>query len=67
MMADSSFCCTDDFSVLIPYKKLENLLKIAAGYDDLLIRIKRLEEQLQALHARDLEFMDKLGEIQKMI
>ena len=66
-MADSSFCCADDFSVLIPYKKLENLLKIAAGYEDLLKRMKRIEEQQQALHARDLEFMEKLGEIQKML
>lgn len=66
-MDDASFCCADDFSVLIPYKKLEQLIKLAAGYDDLLHRMKRMEEQMQALHARNLEFMEKLGELQRMI
>ena len=44
-MADSEFCCVDNYSVLIPYKDLVKLVEIAKYVEVMEQRYKRMEEQ----------------------
>lgn len=63
-MSDSrEFCFADDLSVLIPYKKLEKLLKAATNNAEQERRIKRLEEQLGSLRGLYAELLEKVAEI----
>lgn len=68
-MRDSSsgFCSADNFSVLIPYKDLEALLKIAKNYDTLDKKVQRLEKQVDALRSMYLEALERIAEINKFL
>ena len=68
-MRDSSsgFCSADNFSVLIPYKDLEALLKIAKNYDTLEKKVQRLEKQVEALRSMYLEALERIAEINRFL
>lgn len=68
-MRDSSkgFCSADNFSVLIPYKELESLLKVARNYDSLVTKVQRMEKQLDALRSMYREALDRIAEINKYL
>lgn len=67
-MSDSKdFCCADDLSVLIPYKKLEKLLKAATNSTEQEKRIKHLEEKLGSLHGLYSELLEKVAELQESL
>ena len=68
-MRDSSngFCSADNFSVLIPYKDLEALLKIARNYDTLMNKVQRMEKQLEALRTMYTEALDRIAEINRYL
>ena len=68
-MHDSSkgFCSPDNFSVLIPYKDLEALLKIVRNYDTLMNKVQRMEKQLEALRSMYSEALDRIAEISRYL
>lgn len=68
-MRDSSkgFCSADNFSVIIPYKDLEALLKVARNYDSLVTKIQRMDKQLDALRSMYTEALDRIAEINKYL
>lgn len=67
-MSDSKdFCGVDDLSLLIPYKKLEKLLKAATNNADQERRIKRLEDQLGALHGLYSELLGKIADLNESL
>lgn len=68
-MRDSSngFCSADNFSVLIPYKDLEALLKIARNYDTLEKKVQRIEKQLDALRVMYGEALERIAEINRYL
>ena len=68
-MRDSSsgFCSADNFSVLIPYKDLEALLKIAKNYDTLDKKVQRLDKQVDALRSMYLEALERIAEINRFL
>lgn len=68
-MHDSSkgFCSAENFSVLIPYKDLETLLKIARNYDTLEKKVQRMEKQLDALRVMYSEALERIAEINRYL
>lgn len=68
-MHDSSkgFGCAENFSVLIPYKDLEALLKIARNYDTLEKKVQRIEKQLDALRGMYGEALERIAEINRYL
>lgn len=68
-MHDSSkgFCSAENFSVLIPYKDLESLLKIARNYDTLEKKVQRMEKQLDALRVMYSEALERIAEINRYL
>lgn len=68
-MHDSSkgFCSADNYSVLIPYKDLEALLKIARNYDNLDRKVQRIEKQLDALRGMYSDALERIAEINKYL
>lgn len=68
-MHDSSkgFGCAENFPVLIPYKDLESLLKIARNYDTLEKNVQRIEKQLGALRGMYDEALERIAEINRYL
>lgn len=68
-MRDSSrgFCAVDNYSVMVPYKDLEAMLKVVRNYDDLAVKVQRLEKQLDALRAMYNEALDRIAIINKYL
>lgn len=59
------FCSPENISVVIPYKEFEKMLKMAASYEQTNAKMKRLEEQMGALHGLYSELLEKVAELQK--
>lgn len=66
-MDDEKFCGVENYSVLIPYKDLEKLLKTAQNAEKATQEVKRLEKRLSAMDERFFEIWEKLGEIDKIL
>jgi hypothetical protein len=66
-MARKSFCCVENFSVLIPYKDLEKLLETAYKLEEFQMRLKRMEEKQDALRVMYTEALMKIREIEKYL
>lgn len=68
-MKDSSsgFCSADNFSVMIPYKDLEALLKVVRNYDTLVVKVQRMELQLDALRSLYNEALERIAEINRYL
>ena len=66
-MADSEFCCVDNYSVLIPYKDLVKLVEIAKYVEVMEQRYKRMEEQYAAMRGMFSECLDMIREIREFV
>ena len=66
-MADENFCCVENFSVLIPYKDLEKLMKTAQNAEKSLQEVKRMEKRMEALKGQVFELMLKVKELEEII
>lgn len=68
-MRDSSsgFCSADNFSIVIPYKDFEALVKVARNYDALVTKVQRLEKQVEALRSMYAQALDRIAEINKYL
>ena len=64
-MDRSNFCGVDDIGVIIPYKKLENLLNIAQNSAIIENRLLQCEKQLGALNGLYSELLAVVGEIRE--
>lgn len=63
----SKFCGVGDFSVLIPYRDLENLLQTAKNLGAIQDRMEKLEKQHDSLRSMYFEALDKIGEINRLL
>lgn len=66
-MDEEKFCCVDNYSVLIPYKDLEKLLKTAQNAEKSLQEVKRMEKRMDALKGQLLDLMLKVKELEEII
>ena len=66
-MPRKSFGCVESFSVLVPYKDLEKLLKTAFKLEEFQTRLKRMEEMQDALRVIYTEALMKIREIEKYL
>lgn len=66
-MGKKDFCSPENFSVLIPYKDLENLLKVASSIDEMKATIRRLDERNAALQSMYAELLEKITEINRYL
>lgn len=66
-MADENFCCVENFSVLIPYKDLEKLMKTAQNAEKSLQEVKRMEKRMEALKGQVFELMLKVKELEEIV
>lgn len=62
---EREFCSPENISVVIPYKDFEKMLKMATSYEQTNAKMKRLEEQIGALHGLYSELLEKVAELQK--
>lgn len=63
MSGSSDFCSAEDISVVIPYKTLEKLLKSATNGEAQAKQIKRLEDQVGALHGLYSQLLEVVADI----
>lgn len=63
MGKSNKFCSPDDFYITLPYRDFEKLALIASKVDENDRRMKRFEEQLDALRSMYIEVLDKIAEI----
>lgn len=66
-MSKDNFCCVGDFPVLIPYKELERLLRIANNLEGFEKRLSGTHDQLTALRVMFTELAEKVGSLERMI
>lgn len=66
-MAQKDFCSPENFSVLIPYKDLENLLKVASSIDEMKATLRRMDERNAALQKMYAELLEKITEINRYL
>ena len=66
-MGKKDFCSPENFSVLIPYKDLENLLKVASSIDEMKATIRRMDERNAALQKMYAELLEKITEINRYL
>lgn len=59
------FGSPENISVVIPYRDFEKMLKMATSYEQTNAKMKRLEEQIGALHGLYSELLEKVAELQK--
>lgn len=58
---------TDDIQVLIPYRRLVELLKASDELEQLRKELTRLEQQNAAMRLTQAECMEKIREIEKSL
>lgn len=66
-MKNKSFCCVDDFSVIIPYRELEKLLESANKIEHIEALIQRMDERNAALQLMYSELLQKVAEIDRYL
>ena len=66
-MGKKDFCSPENFSVLIPYKDLENLLKVASSIDEMKATLRRMDERNAALQKMYAELLEKITEINRYL
>ena len=66
-MKKTDFGCVENFSVLIPYKQLEQLLLCANNLERLQQDLKRTREELCALRGMYFEALEKIAEINRYL
>ena len=66
-MKNKSFCCVDDFSVIIPYRELEKILESANKIEHIEALIQRMDERNAALQLMYSELLQKVAEIDRYL
>lgn len=66
-MKNKSFCCVDDFSVIIPYRELEKMLNSANKIEHIEALIQRMDERNAALQLMYSELLQKVAEIDRYL
>ena len=66
-MKNKDFCCADNYSVIIPYKDLEKLLRFADQYEQFDKRLRKTDEQLLALRIIYTEALQKIADLERYV
>ena len=66
-MKNKDFCCVDNFSVIIPYRELENLLQSANKIEHIEALMKRIDERNSAMQLMYSELLEKIAEINRYL
>lgn len=66
-MAKKDFCCTDNYSILIPYKDFVKLVDAANKIDEMNNHIMEMAKRYDAMQSMYRECLDKLGEINRLL
>lgn len=66
-MPDKSFCCVENYSVLIPYRDLVKIAEMAQKVEIIESKYDRLLEQYTAIRGMFSECLDKIKEIQEFV
>ena len=66
-MNNKDFCCVDNFSVIIPYRELENLLQSANKIEHIEALMKRIDERNSAMQLMYSELLEKIAEINRYL
>ena len=66
-MKNKDFCCVDNYSVIIPYKDLEKLLRFVDQYEQFDKRLRRTDEQLLALRIMYTEALQKIADLERYV
>ena len=66
-LKSKDFCCVDDFSVIIPYRKLEVMLDSANKIAEIQELCRRMDEKYSALKFMYSELLEKVAEINRYL
>ena len=66
-MKKETFCCVDNFSVIIPYRELEKLLQSANKIEQIEALVKRMDERNSAMQHMYSEVLEKVAEINRYL
>lgn len=67
IMVNDSFGCVENYSVLIPYKDLEAMVKMANELQEIRDQYARLQEQYAAIRGMFSECLEKIAEIRDFV
>lgn len=62
-----SFCCPENYQVLIPYRDLVRIAEMAQKVEVIEAQYKRLEDQYAAIRGMFSECLDRIREIQNWV
>lgn len=66
-MKKETFCCVDNFSVIIPYRELEKMLESSNKISHIETLYQRSEERMAAMQLMYSEILEKVHEINKYL
>lgn len=66
-MEEKSFCCVENYSVLIPYKDLVEMVEMSKKVDQIQKDYDRLQEQYAAIRGMFSECLEKIQEIRNFV
>lgn len=66
-MLDKEFCNPDNYSVIIPYRDLVEIVEMAKNYKAILATVKRSEEQNAAMRSMFSECLEVVREIREFV
>ena len=61
------FCSPENYSILIPYRDFENLVNMAAEFEEMKRLYAKMEERLAANQNMFSEVLEKVGDIYKLL
>lgn len=66
-MSNEKFCGVGNLSVVIPYRDLERLLKLARNMDGFEDSLSRMDRKMTGLHGLYSELLEKVREIENSL
>lgn len=66
-MPRKNFARPDRYSILIPYKDFEKIVKMAEEIEDMQYRYRRMEEMYLAMQEMYREALDKIADINRYL
>lgn len=66
-MSESKFCGVGNLSVVIPYRDLERLLKLARNMDSFEASLSQMDRKMTGLHGLYADLLEKVREIEKSL
>lgn len=64
---NNNFVDPETFSIIIPYKDFEKIMKMAFEVEDMKVYIKRMEQQYGAIQEMFREALEKIAEINRYL